>query len=116
RRVCARCSTRRDRPAREAIERAAGQSAFHRVVNIGIPDDPEARAINSATRPSGDHAMPTPSTSSKLRQVTAPHNTATPVVRAIDVGFGLVKLTVGEGDGVAIVHFPSMAIPADASA
>lgn len=61
--------------------------------------------------------MPSPSTSSsKLRQVTAPHSASSPVVRAIDVGFGLVKLTVNDDDGVNIVHFPSMAIPADASA
>lgn len=59
--------------------------------------------------------MPTPNTS-KLREVTARQSAAQPVVRAIDVGFGLVKLTVGDGDGVAIVNFPSMAIPADASA
>jgi plasmid segregation protein ParM len=59
--------------------------------------------------------MPNPSTS-KLRQVAAPHHTAAPVVRAIDVGFGLVKLTVHDGDGVVVVSFPSMAIPADASA
>ena len=39
-----------------------------------------------------------------------------PVVRAIDIGFGLVKLSVRDGDGVAFMHFPSMAIPADASA
>jgi plasmid segregation protein ParM len=39
-----------------------------------------------------------------------------PVVRAIDVGFGLVKLSVRSGDGVAFINFPSMAIPADASA
>lgn len=58
----------------------------------------------------------TSSSSSKLRQVSAPHLASGPVVRAIDVGFGLVKLTIGDGDGVSIVHFPSMAIPADASA
>lgn len=39
-----------------------------------------------------------------------------PVVRAIDVGFGLVKLSVRSGDGVAFINFPSMAIPADVSA
>ena len=61
-------------------------------------------------------SMPTPSSSSKLRQVAAPNATSAPVVRAIDVGFGLVKLTVGDDEGVSIVHFPSMAIPADASA
>jgi len=38
------------------------------------------------------------------------------VVRAIDVGFGLVKLSIREGDGVGFMSFPSMAIPADASA
>jgi plasmid segregation protein ParM len=59
--------------------------------------------------------MPSPN-SSKLREVTAEDSAAAPVVRAIDVGFGLVKLTVREGDGVAIINFPSMAIPADASA
>ncbi len=55
-------------------------------------------------------------TTSKLRPVAASQGANAPIVRAIDVGFGLVKLTVGEGDGVSIVHFPSMAIPADASA
>ncbi|KQV82943.1 hypothetical protein ASC87_08275 [Rhizobacter sp. Root1221] len=59
--------------------------------------------------------MPTPNTS-KLREVSAKQSAATPVVRAIDVGFGLVKLSVRDGDGVAIISFPSMAIPADASA
>jgi plasmid segregation protein ParM len=39
-----------------------------------------------------------------------------PVVRAIDVGFGLVKASVRSGSGVAFINFPSMAIPADASA
>ena len=62
--------------------------------------------------------MPTTQTSSKLREVTAKHTHTEPeaVVRAIDVGFGLVKLSVREGDGVSIIKFPSMAIPADASA
>lgn len=41
---------------------------------------------------------------------------AQPVVRAIDVGFGLVKLSVRSGNGIAFVNFPSMAIPADVSA
>jgi plasmid segregation protein ParM len=60
------------------------------------------------------------SSSSKLREVTggakqtSPSNAA--VVRAIDVGFGLVKLSVGTADGVGFMSFPSMAIPADASA
>ncbi len=64
--------------------------------------------------------MPTPQTSSKLREVTAKQSMSRPVVRAIDVGFGLVKLSVPEGDsgedGVSVIKFPSMAIPADASA
>jgi plasmid segregation protein ParM len=38
------------------------------------------------------------------------------VVRAIDVGFGLVKLSVRKGGGIDFINFPSMAIPADASA
>ena len=59
--------------------------------------------------------MPTPP-SPKLREVTVEHSAPEPVVRAIDVGFGLVKLSVREGDGVSIIKFPSMAIPADASA
>jgi plasmid segregation protein ParM len=37
-------------------------------------------------------------------------------VRAIDVGFGLVKLSLRTPDGIGFVNFPSMAIPADASA
>ena len=40
----------------------------------------------------------------------------TPVVRAIDVGFGLVKLSLRHRGGVRFMGFPSMAIPADASA
>ena len=59
--------------------------------------------------------MPTPNTS-KLREVTARQASAEPVVRAIDVGFGLVKLSVRDASGVSIISFPSMAIPADASA
>jgi len=63
--------------------------------------------------------MPTAS-SSKLRDVnsdvqeTSPSKA--PVVRAIDVGFGLVKLSVRKGNGIDFINFPSMAIPADASA
>lgn len=47
-----------------------------------------------------------------------PSSSSSPVVRAIDVGFGLVKLSVrsaSSGD-VEFISFPSMAIPADASA
>ena len=63
--------------------------------------------------------MSTASTS-KLREVNsdarqAPSSKA-PAVRAIDVGFGLVKLSVRKGDGIDFINFPSMAIPADASA
>jgi plasmid segregation protein ParM len=46
--------------------------------------------------------------------LTSPN--AVPVVRAIDVGFGLVKLSLRHRDGVRFMSFPSMAIPADASA
>src|SRR5687767_4131851 len=52
---------------------------------------------------------------SKLREVI-PADTAaaaTPVVRAIDVGFGLVKCSLPGG---GFMSFPSMAIPADVSA
>lgn len=59
--------------------------------------------------------MPTPNTS-KLREVTSKQSAAAPVVRAIDVGFGLVKLSVRKDDGVDIINFPSIALPADASA
>jgi plasmid segregation protein ParM len=56
----------------------------------------------------------------KLREVTRAEKdnseSSAPVVRAIDVGFGLVKLSVPAGDGVQFISFPSMAIPADASA
>ena len=60
-------------------------------------------------------------TPSKLRDVTTTASkqsspSKVPVVRAIDVGFGLVKLSVRSGDGVEFISFPSMAIPADASA
>jgi len=56
----------------------------------------------------------------KLREVARTEKdnagSAAPVVRAIDVGFGLVKLSVPDGDSVEFISFPSMAIPADASA
>ncbi len=56
----------------------------------------------------------------KLREVAQPvkdrSESTAPVVRAIDVGFGLVKLSLRTGDGVGFINFPSMAIPADASA
>ncbi len=56
----------------------------------------------------------------KLREVAraedTPAESAAPVVRAIDVGFGLVKLSVPSPEGVSFISFPSMAIPADASA
>ena len=58
--------------------------------------------------------------STKLREVVPPRKdsseSAAPVVRAIDVGFGLVKLSLRTADGVGFLNFPSMAIPADASA
>ncbi|MEW6706432.1 MAG: hypothetical protein AB1430_16415 [Pseudomonadota bacterium] len=41
---------------------------------------------------------------------------ASPVVRAIDVGFGLVKFSLPAEGGVTFSSFPSMAIPADVSA
>lgn len=58
------------------------------------------------------------SNSSKIREVPRPEATAagTPVVRSIDVGFGLVKLSIPAPGGVSFIHFPSMAIPSDASA
>src|SRR4051812_2074324 len=56
----------------------------------------------------------------KLREVAPPvkdrSESAAPIVRAIDVGFGLVKLSLRTADGVGFINFPSMAIPADASA
>jgi plasmid segregation protein ParM len=56
----------------------------------------------------------------KLREVVRAEKdrseSAAPVVRAIDVGFGLVKLSLRTADGVGFINFPSMAIPADASA
>jgi len=57
--------------------------------------------------------------SSKLREVNSEakeSSSRAPVVRAIDVGFGLVKLSVRKGNGIDFINFPSMAIPADASA
>jgi len=57
---------------------------------------------------------------SKLREVNSETRQASsskaPVVRAIDVGFGLVKLSVRKAGGIDFINFPSMAIPADASA
>ena len=62
-----------------------------------------------------------PSQSPKLREVPREQDDSTPaaspVVRAIDVGFGLVKFSLPADDGsVAFSSFPSMAIPADVSA
>jgi plasmid segregation protein ParM len=60
------------------------------------------------------------SSSAKLREVAVaaqrPATAAQPVVRAIDVGFGLVKLSLRAGGGVGFMSFPSMAIPSDTSA
>lgn len=60
------------------------------------------------------------SPSTKLREVPREQRgtaqAATPVVRAIDVGFGLVKFSLPAEGGVAFSSFPSMAIPADVSA
>jgi len=56
----------------------------------------------------------------KVREITPPKTrkslSSSQVVRAIDVGFGLVKFSVRAGDGIRFMNFPSMAIPADASA
>jgi plasmid segregation protein ParM len=46
----------------------------------------------------------------------APPRAADPVVRAIDVGFGLVKHSVATDAGLGFRSFPAMAIPADTSA
>jgi plasmid segregation protein ParM len=65
--------------------------------------------------------------SSKLREATrggtpAPRPaadvqpSAAPVVRAIDVGFGLVKFSLPVDGGIGFRSFPSLAIPADTSA
>jgi plasmid segregation protein ParM len=58
------------------------------------------------------------SNASKIREVPRAGSAAesAPVVRAIDVGFGLVKLSVPAEGGVRFINFPSMAIPSDASA
>ncbi len=57
---------------------------------------------------------------SKLRALTGGSSqnapSSQPTVRAIDVGFGIVKLTVPSANGIDFINFPSMAIPADASA
>lgn len=58
--------------------------------------------------------------STKLREVPREQKEAAaagaPVVRAIDVGFGLVKFSLPAEGGVTFSSFPSMAIPADVSA
>ena len=57
---------------------------------------------------------------SKLREVPREQNDhapdGVPVVRAVDVGFGLVKFSLPADGGVTFSSFPSMAIPADVSA
>lgn len=56
-------------------------------------------------------------TPQKLREVTKQATPASQaVVRAIDVGFGLVKLSLHTEQGLGFTSFPSMAIPADGSA
>jgi plasmid segregation protein ParM len=65
-------------------------------------------------------------TSPKLREVPREQqqeqqqqqsaSAAAPVVRAIDVGFGLVKFSLPAEGGVRFSSFPAMAIPADVSA
>lgn len=62
-----------------------------------------------------------PPPSPKLREVSREHKpdpapAPGPVVRAIDVGFGLVKFSLPAAGGVTFSSFPSMAIPADVSA
>ncbi|HWP18996.1 MAG TPA: hypothetical protein VNO84_07695 [Burkholderiaceae bacterium] len=61
-----------------------------------------------------------PNNPSKLREVPREQNEAAPasgsVVRAIDVGFGLVKFSLPAEGGITFSSFPSMAIPADLSA
>lgn len=61
-----------------------------------------------------------PSNSSKLREVPRERSESTAaaaaVVRAIDVGFGLVKFSLPAEGGITFSSFPSMAIPADVSA
>ncbi len=51
-----------------------------------------------------------------LQPAQPTHTAAFPVVRAIDVGFGQVKLSLRVGSDVGFARFPSMAIPADGSA
>jgi len=63
--------------------------------------------------------MSSSSNASKLSAVAGSKQSSPsriPVVRAIDVGFGLVKLSVRNAEGVVFMSFPSMAIPADTSA
>jgi len=56
----------------------------------------------------------------KLREVPREQKNAAgaaaPTVRAIDVGFGLVKFSLPAAGGITFSSFPSMAIPADVSA
>ncbi|MBX3604338.1 MAG: hypothetical protein KF788_03660 [Piscinibacter sp.] len=51
-----------------------------------------------------------------LQPAESNHAATFPVVRAIDVGFGHVKLSLRKGADVGYANFPSMAIPADGSA
>lgn len=61
-----------------------------------------------------------PTPTSKLREVPREQQDSAahpaPVVRAIDVGFGLVKFSLPAEGGITFSSFPSMAIPADVSA
>lgn len=51
-----------------------------------------------------------------LQPAASAYAASSPVVRAIDVGFGQVKLSLRSGNDVEFTSFPSMAIPADGSA
>lgn len=51
-----------------------------------------------------------------LQPAASTYTATSPVVRAIDVGFGQVKLSQRSGADVGFTSFPAMAIPADASA
>jgi len=73
---------------------------------------PNVSKIRGASRP--DQSRPGAPELALADAATQPSNS--PTVRAIDVGFGLVKFTLPSEGSVSFRSFPSLAIPADTSA
>jgi plasmid segregation protein ParM len=73
---------------------------------------PNVSKIRGASRPE----QPRPATAELALADAARRPATSPTVRAIDVGFGLVKFTLPADGTLRFSSFPSLAIPADTSA